>query len=167
MGTSLPYCTSLLYRHDLSKPLRMANSLRAPRFFTISYGKSKILILSRLLSVLSLHRKFIHDHNCCPNSAIIFTSSKVEAILDYSRGPQKLATILRGCGRGREIDAGWLLLIALQRGVRGGGLAAVCTPHACSPLSPSSFSLLHSAVEVSFHIKKVCREGFIFLPCNN
>ena len=41
--------------------------------FTIFCEKSKIL--SRLLSVLSLHRKFVHDHNCCPNSATIHTDS--------------------------------------------------------------------------------------------
>ncbi len=41
--------------------------------FTIFCEKCKILF--RLLSVLSLHRKFIHDHNCCPNSATILSSS--------------------------------------------------------------------------------------------
>jgi hypothetical protein len=37
-------------------------------------------ILSPLLSVLSLHRKFVHDHCCCPNSATILTDSKMEAV---------------------------------------------------------------------------------------
>jgi hypothetical protein len=36
----------------------------------------------------------------------------------------------------------------------GGGLATVCTPHISSPLSRSYFSFLHSAVKVSFDIKK-------------
>ncbi len=36
----------------------------------------------------------------------------------------------------------------------GGGLATICTPHVCSPLSRSSFSFLHSAVKASFDIKK-------------
>ncbi len=43
------------------------------QIFTISCEKSKTL--SRLLSVLSLHRKFVHDHCCCPNSATILTGS--------------------------------------------------------------------------------------------
>ncbi len=40
-------------------------------------------ILSRLISVLSLSRKFVHDHCCCPKSAFILTVSKMEAILDF------------------------------------------------------------------------------------
>ncbi len=38
-------------------------------------------ILTRLLSVLSLSRKIVHDHYCCPISAIIITASKLVAIL--------------------------------------------------------------------------------------
>ena len=38
-------------------------------------------ILTRLPSVLSLSRKIVHDHYCCPKSAIILTASKLEAIL--------------------------------------------------------------------------------------
>ncbi len=60
----------------------------ATQIFTISCENSKIL--SRLLGVLSLHRKFVHDHCCCPNSAIILTVSKMEAILDFGRGCQNL-----------------------------------------------------------------------------
>ncbi len=57
-------------------------------------------------------------------------------------------------GGGGGVDASWLPLIASAEGKRGGdGLAAVFSPHACSPLSRSSFSLLHSAVEASFDIK--------------
>jgi hypothetical protein len=37
----------------------------------------------------------------------------------------------------------------------GGGLATVSTPQICSHLSRSSFSLLHSAVEASFDIKRL------------
>ncbi len=40
-------------------------------------------VLSRLLSVLSLSRKFVYDHCCCPKSAIILTAPKLEAILDF------------------------------------------------------------------------------------
>jgi hypothetical protein len=46
-------------------------------------------ILSRLLSVLSLSRKFVYDHYCCPKSAVILTASKLEAILDFCRGYRK------------------------------------------------------------------------------
>ncbi len=41
-AASLPYCTGLLYQHDLSKPLRMANSLRAPRFSPFPMKNPKI-----------------------------------------------------------------------------------------------------------------------------
>jgi hypothetical protein len=61
--------------------------LAASHIFTNSCENSKIL--SRLLSVLSLHRKFVHDHCCCPKSAIILTASKLEAILDFWRGYRK------------------------------------------------------------------------------
>ncbi len=37
--------------------------------------------LTRLISVLSLSRKNVHDHYCCPISAVILTTSKLEAIL--------------------------------------------------------------------------------------
>jgi hypothetical protein len=67
--------------------------------FTISCEKSKNI--SWLLSVLSLHRKFVYDHCCCPNSAIILTVLKMEAILEFGRGCQDLAIILLGVwGRG-------------------------------------------------------------------
>jgi hypothetical protein len=45
-----------------------------------------------------LHRKFEHNHRCCPNSANIFTVSKMEAILDFGRGCQDLSIILWGGG---------------------------------------------------------------------
>jgi hypothetical protein len=44
----------------------------------------------------------------------------------------------------------------MGEGEIGGGLANVCTPHICNPLSHSPFSFLHSAVEASFDIKKAC-----------
>ncbi len=56
----------------------------------------KLKILSRLLSVLSLRRKFVHDHCCCPNSATILTDSKMKAILDFWRSCQNLSIIQRG-----------------------------------------------------------------------
>ena len=88
---TLPYCTGWLYRPDLSKFTRVSKFLAATQIITISCENSKIL--SRLLSVLSLHRKFVHDHCCCPNSAIILTVSKMEAILDFGRGCQNLSII--------------------------------------------------------------------------
>jgi hypothetical protein len=116
------------------------------QIFTISCEKSKIL--SRLLSVLSLHRKFIHDHCCCPNSATILTDSQMEAVLDFGRGCQDLTIIQLGCGEGggggNEAWASCLCYhIWMGEGEIGGGLATVYTPHICNP----SFSLLHSAVE--------------------
>jgi hypothetical protein len=67
----------LLYRPVV--PARLVKTSADVKFsapaevFTISCEKSKII--SRLLSVLSVHRKFVHDHNCCPNSAAILTGS--------------------------------------------------------------------------------------------
>ncbi len=73
MGGVSPVLYRLLYRHDLSKFLRIVRISACAWIFTISYGKFKNL--SRLLSVLSLHRKFVHNHNCCPNSAATLPSS--------------------------------------------------------------------------------------------
>jgi hypothetical protein len=94
-AASLPYCTGWLYH--LPKFTRVSRFLAAAQIFTISCEK----ILSRLLSVLSLRRKFVHDHCCCPNSAIILTDSKMEAILDFGRGCQNLSIILWGGGGGK------------------------------------------------------------------
>jgi hypothetical protein len=80
-AASLPYCTGWLYRPDLSKFTRVSKFLAAAQIFT--YSCENLKILSRLISVLSLHRKFAYDHCCCPNSAIILTVSKMEAILDF------------------------------------------------------------------------------------
>ncbi len=82
-------------------------------------------ILSRLQSVLSLSRKFVYDHCCCPRSAIILTSSKMEAILDFWRGCQDLSQIQLG-GGGREGEEMTrrpaALLIAFEgESERGGG----------------------------------------------
>jgi hypothetical protein len=50
-----------------------------------------------------------------------------------------------------------------EGGKGGGGLATVCTPHICSPLSRSSFSFLHSVVKASFDIKKACGKPYIHI----
>jgi hypothetical protein len=98
-GRRLSRSVGWLYRPDMPKFTRVSKFLAATQIFTISCENSKIL--SRLLSVLSLSRKFVYDHCCCPDSAIILTVSKKEAILDFGRGCQNLSIILWG-GRGCE-----------------------------------------------------------------
>ncbi len=57
---SLPYCTGWLYQLDMPKFTQVSKFLAAAQIFIISCENSKIL--SRLLSVLSLSRKFVYDH---------------------------------------------------------------------------------------------------------
>ncbi len=80
-AASLPYFTGWLYRPDMPKYTRMSKFLAATQ------------ILSRLLSVLSLSWKFVHNHCCCPTSAIILTVSNLEAILVFWQGCQNLSII--------------------------------------------------------------------------
>ena len=47
--------------------------------------------LSLPIGVLSLHRKNVHNHCCCPISAIILTTSELEAILEICRCSLKLS----------------------------------------------------------------------------
>ncbi len=88
----------VLYRLVVpARPVKISAGVQihaAAQIFTISCENSKVL--SRLLSVLSLHRKFVYDHCCCPNSATILTVSEMEAILDFGRGCQDLFIILWG-----------------------------------------------------------------------
>ncbi len=72
MGGVSPVLYRLLYRHDLPKYPRFVKFSARAYIFTISWGKVKNL--SRLLSVLSLHQKFVHDHKSCPNSAATLLS---------------------------------------------------------------------------------------------
>ncbi len=88
MGRVAPVLYRLLYRHDLPKYLRPVQISAAAYIFTISWGKIKNL--TRLISVLSLHFKFVHDHKSCPNSATTLLSPKIEAILASGRGRWKL-----------------------------------------------------------------------------
>jgi hypothetical protein len=67
MGGVSPVLYRLLYRHDLPKYLRPVQISAGAYIFTISWGKIKNL--SRLISVLSLQLKFVHNHKSCPNSA--------------------------------------------------------------------------------------------------
>ncbi len=72
MGGVSPVLYRLLYRHDLPKYLRSVQISAGAYIFTISWGKIKNL--SRLLSVLSLHFKFVHNQKSCPNSAATLLS---------------------------------------------------------------------------------------------
>jgi hypothetical protein len=67
----------ILYRLVVpARPVKISAGVQihaAAQMFTIFCESSKIL--SRLLSVLSLHRKFVHDHYCCLNSATILTDT--------------------------------------------------------------------------------------------
>ena len=72
MGGVSPVLYRLLYRHHLPKYLRSVQISAGAYIFTISWGKIKNL--SRLISVLSLHFKFVHNHKSCPNSAVTLLS---------------------------------------------------------------------------------------------
>jgi hypothetical protein len=127
----------------------LSESLREPRFSPFPMEKSKIYL--RLLSVLSLPRKFVYDHCCCPNSAIILTVLKMEATLEFGRGSQNLSYnpvgsmwVGGGVWRGNAAQASWLLS-HLKGGVRRGGrggrrLSLISRP--CLPISPLLSSLL-------------------------
>ncbi len=106
MDGVLPYCTNCLYRPDMPKHTQKSKLLAAAHIFTNSCENSKIL--SQLLSVLALSRKLLHDHCCCPISAIILTASKLEAILNFWRGYRKNVPNDMGGGGG-------------ERGLRGEG----------------------------------------------
>ncbi len=73
MGGVSPVLYQLLYRHDLPKYLRLVQISAGAYIFTISWGKIKNL--TRLLSVLSLHLKFVHNQKSCPNSAVTLLDS--------------------------------------------------------------------------------------------
>ena len=72
MGGVSPVLYRMLYRHDLPKYLRPVQIFAAAYIFTISWGKIKNL--TRLISVLSLQFKFVHNHKSCPNSAVTLLS---------------------------------------------------------------------------------------------
>ncbi len=72
MGGVSPVLYRLLYRHNLPKYLRPVQISAAAYIVTISWGKIKNL--TRLISVLSLHFKFVHDHKIFPNSATTLLS---------------------------------------------------------------------------------------------
>ncbi len=81
-------------RHDLSKYLRLVQISAGAYIFTIFWGN--VTNLSRLISVLSLHRNFVHDHKSCPNSAATLLSPYIEAVLAFGRGRWKLSQSSNG-----------------------------------------------------------------------
>jgi len=129
--------------------MRVSKFLAAAQIFTISCENSKIL--SRLLSVLSLHRKFVHDHCCCPNSAFILTDSKMEAILDFWQSCQNLSIINWGGGGGGE-GGGW-----------GGGVlvgaplpAQAMRAQVASGYTAANLILVISPMSLSFSFTSLC-----------
>ncbi len=95
--------------------------------------------LTRLISALSLSRKNLHNHHCCPMSATILTTSKLEAILKIYRGSLKTVQ------KGRIIWGG------------GGGLPGTSPPAQAVGAQVTSghvpgdiLSTCHSSVSFSF-----------------
>ncbi len=80
LSRSVPaVCTGPPCQEKWPKSTRQPKVRQPAWNFTNSCQITKIL--TRLLSVLSLSRKNVHNHYCCPISAIILTTSKLEAIL--------------------------------------------------------------------------------------
>ncbi len=84
------------HANEWPKSTRKPKSQAAAWNFTNSCQITKIL--SQLKSVLSLSRKIVHDYCCCPVSAVILKTSKLEAILKIWRGCWKLSQWGRGVG---------------------------------------------------------------------
>jgi hypothetical protein len=82
----------VLYR--LFVPARHAKkwlkSTRQPKDLASAWNSTDFCqitkLLTRLISVLSLSRKNVHNHCCCPISAVVLTTSKIEAILKIYHG---------------------------------------------------------------------------------
>jgi hypothetical protein len=56
--------------------------------------------LTRHTSVLSLSRKFVNNHRCCPIPAAILVASQLEAVLYFCRSSLRLDPWGRGVGGG-------------------------------------------------------------------
>jgi hypothetical protein len=69
-----PPCQEMAQIHTATKSLASARN-------STDFCQSTIIPNSRLTSVLSLIRKNVHNHCCCPTSAVKLTTSKLEAIL--------------------------------------------------------------------------------------
>ncbi len=65
-------------------PCQMFAAANISTFFV-----GKIKNLTRLISVLSLPFKFVHNHKSCPNSAAILLSLQIESVLAFGRKPWK------------------------------------------------------------------------------
>ncbi len=129
--------------------------------------------LSRLISVLSLHFKFVHNHKSCPNWAATLLSPWIEAILAFGRGRWKLFKFNNGVyvgERGGGNRRSWPPLSCfLEAGVRGEGEGrekreqicpcTKCSLHAYTFTLCLSFSYLRSAATASFDIKKFHRNA--------
>ena len=85
MGGVSAVLYQLLYRHDLPKYARPVQIFAAAYIFTFFLGKTKNL--TRLISVLSLRFKFVHNHKSCPNSAATLLSLQIEAVLAFGQKP--------------------------------------------------------------------------------
>ncbi len=71
-GRRLAVLYRLLHRQDLPTYSRLVQMFAAANISTFFLGKIKNL--TRLISVLSLHFKFVHNHKSCPNSAVTLLS---------------------------------------------------------------------------------------------
>ncbi len=94
----------LLYRHDLPKYSRPVQIFAAAYILTFFLGKTKNL--TRLISVLSLQFKFVHNHKSCPNSAATLLSPQIEAILAFGRGRWKSHEFSHGGANPDNVAAG-------------------------------------------------------------
>ncbi len=65
--------------------IRALSMFMAANISTFFLGK--ITNLTRLISVLSLPFKFVHNHKSCPNSAATLLSLQIEAVLAFGRDP--------------------------------------------------------------------------------
>ena len=70
-AASLPYCTGCCTARPakIFAPCQMFAAANISTFFL-----GKIKNLTRLISVLSLQFKFVHNHKSCPNSAVALLS---------------------------------------------------------------------------------------------
>jgi hypothetical protein len=133
-------------------PIPVLYRLLVPAWHAKIYAKSKLLVASRIFTnscenskILSLSQKFVYDHCCCPKSAIILTTSKMEAILDFWQGHGKTAPNEKG-EKGGGLTPGPLILITWPQAVRqtrnvekGGGVRCVS--------GRGSIKILHATVQ--------------------
>jgi hypothetical protein len=88
--------------------------------------------------VLLQNRKNISNHYCCPISAVILTTSKLEAVLEICRCSLKLSNW--GKGRGGGLSQAPLHLSSEQVQQVASGYACLVTPFHCYASVSFSFS---------------------------